>query len=286
MSEISAQRFAIYRSTGETWDANDVDDTVRDGPWDCVVQGCPAVYTEHRSPHQRFRQGSATPDPINGSFAIRGAAGHDLTLTHNRLPNYSAGGRRDTTSRRHIHRLTGLDTPPVHAPAQTRGEPSGITRTQYEYGDPINTAEGMAQFAQAIAEDPSLAISERIRFDDKEYTWDDLAYYPTRESFTKLINRIRSQVTRDRVYFVQGIVKYAPYPDNEDSTRIHLRLMSDPDNELAELWVFMPNSDGFAHARGLRAGQRVDILANALVVGRYRPALSLVHAHQLKPYPR
>lgn len=283
MPQQSAQRFARHLPSGNIWDANEVDMADRDGPWACVVDGCPVVYDAHRRPSVRFR--GDKPENVSGSFVIRGAASHNLALTHERIPQRSTNQQTDANSRLNIHRLTGLASEQIRTRADT-GEPTGLTRTQYVYGFSIDTAAGLIDFARAIENEPSLAITERIRFGDTHYTWADLSYTASRASFVRLFDRIRSQINPGRVYFIQGVVKYHAWIDNVDPELLLLRVMSDLENFGEELWIFMPNEGRFSAIVGnLAAGDRIALVANRLVLNRNRPALSIVEPHQLELLP-
>ncbi len=280
MVQQSAQRFARHGETGDVWDANEVEEELRQGPWECVVVGCPVIYSSHRRPYTRFRNGIG--EPVSGSFVIRDESTHDVSLAHERIPGRSGAQRIDRTSRRHIHRLTGLLVPHIQTPTNT-GERTGRTRTHYEYGYPINTAAGLIQFAQAIDADPDLANSERIRFADTVYTWNELAYSPSRHAFSVLFLRMDAQTNPGRVYFVQGIVKYHAYEDSLHPELLLLRVLADAGDEGQELWIFMPNEARFRLlVSDLPPGRPVALVANVLVTGRHRPALSITEPHQLE----
>lgn len=280
MVQQSAQRFARHSETGAVWDANEVEDALRQGPWECVVIGCPVIYSTHRRPYTRFRNGVG--EAVSGSFVIRDESTHDVSLPHERIPGRSSAQRVDRTSRRHIHRLTGLLLPHIETPTNT-GEHTGRTRTRFEYGYSINTAAGLVQFAQAIDAEPDLAISERIRFGDTVYTWNELAYSPSRPAFSNLFSRMEAQTNPGRVYFVQGVVKYHAYVDTLHPELLLLRVLADPGDEGQELWVFMPNAARFRLlVDDLPPGKAVALVANELVTGRHRPALSITETHQLE----
>lgn len=140
--------------------------------------------------------------------------------------------------------------------------------------------------SRAIEADPSLGLSERVRFAGIDYTWSDLSYAADRSRFTILFDRIERQFTSDRVYFVEAKAKYNPYPDNIHADLLLLRLMSDFEEGALELWVHMPNTRDFlVRTSTVEKGTRLAVVANKIDTTRHRPVLVLDRPEQLEISP-
>lgn len=256
----TAQRYARHVPTGAIWDANDVPEELRQGPWCCTVRECAAPYGRIKNKTTTIR------GPRSGCFVIEKDATHDMAFPHRRVPNHPATDRVPDGSRLHVHHLRGLTMPPVER-ITTKGESTGAVRTVYDYGPDIHSAAGMVEFEQKIAATPSLADTDEFWFADTHYTWHELAYQPTLESFRLLRTRIREQVNPRRVYFVRGYAKYEPYPENRNPELLLLRVMShlrtDDTPPPIELWVHMPNTPVYqARLTAVRSGTPVAVVAN------------------------
>lgn len=237
----SGQSRAIHEPTGEAWNANDVDGTVKAGPWKCVVPECQLTYTSHKVHHMRAGRNGAQPTQVSASFVVRGDARHDLAYRHERLPSNSKTSHVDDGSRRHIRRITELPSQDLTR-IEATGDTTGATRSVYEYGANVHGLSGLLQFARACELDPALTLTERLRIGGNDYWWNALRFGPDRAAYRRATSQMQDQVHLDRTaYFVEGFARDVPSLAAGELW-IHLRLITDFEGGKEQIRVTLPNT--------------------------------------------
>lgn len=282
MADRETSATAIHVPSGEVRDAANITDSVeKAGPWRCPAQGC-SVPLHHRIGYLRRAARSGESLPIAATFCSTPSAPHDYSVPHTHVVRRSTRTVGGDDSRLHIRRLTGQPTTPVQTPP-TSTDPTGLTRTAYEYGESINQTVGLVIFSRSLTEEPNLRHTEWLQYDSTRYTWDELAYDADEGRYRVLERRVKERFHTNIPYFIQGVVKEASRTIFDGSRR-QIRLASSTTPGAPDVHVFMPNTEDFRRLTvGLPTGTPVAVFSRRSgtldrVEGVY---VELEFAHQL-----
>lgn len=239
---------------------------VKEGPWVCAAAGCDVPLICRR--FTRASSAKHQSEPRGATFACWPGLTHNSAVMHP-TPRRAARTGKAGTQTVELHRVTGVPTEPVPPKQAVLDRPaSKRVSPPTPYAANVSGVAGLLAVSQEMEATPELALQKQFRLSGRTYWWDQLAYGPIDNGYTRLdgvINKVFDRFGTE--FYVEGVLLYRVYPTKSEDF-LHLRLTSALPSAEPIVHVFMPNEPAFLDRVGTwRQGALVALFSNEVTAG-------------------